>query len=422
MKIVVLFLCVLLFSCVRNPVPSEPVPAQPPVLQEFAPLVELHSRFLLFRDDDIFLRYGFTFNSPYAEWLQQVREFEQDPSMAEAARLLANLAVAARLHGVQSELYRQFEKRFDQALRPPVEQDSAEQGGVEQRPLARESVEHEDAEQKAALGAVGPSVSAPVSGFSILFSGDTQGVIFPQPGPFGNVGGLARRTSTIAFFRREDPGVVLLDAGDAFASGFERAEKINKTLVRAMNLLRYDAMGLGELDLAMGEVALRELAAMAKFPMVCSNLEFQKGVAPWIKPYVIFERNGRRIAVVSVLSVSSGAVITGARFFAPEMALGRLLPKLRSAVDFVVLLTQVGSEDAVGMLGDGNKVDVILGDHGTVSRISPMYVPAVPKGLGLGLVRLHMTAPGTPARVEAMPVLLGSDADSQLIKILDEIK
>ena len=456
MKIIALLLCVLLSACVRNPAPPEPVPTQPPVLQEFAPLTEMHARFLTFRDDDIFLRHGFTFNSPYADWLQRVREFEHNPTMTESARLLAGLAVAARIHGVKSEVYRQFEMRFDQSVRAPVEQEFVEQepevlesveqepevlesvehepemqesveqvpemqGSVEQVPEVQESVKQESAEQKAVRGPVASSAPALASEVSILFSGDTQGVVFPQPGPFGSVGGLARRASTVAHFRMEDPGVVLLDAGDTFTSGFERAEKINKVLVRAMNLLRYDAMGLGGLDLAMGEVVLRELAAMAKFPMICSNLEFQQGVAPWIKPYVIFERNGRRIAVLSVLPAPSGAVITGARFVAPEKALGELLPILRSTVDFVVLLTQLGSEEAADLLGEGSMVDVILGDRNAASMTSPAYVPAVPKGLGLGLLRLNMTAPGAPARVESMPVLLGTDFDAQIIKILDEL-
>jgi 2',3'-cyclic-nucleotide 2'-phosphodiesterase (5'-nucleotidase family) len=303
---------------------------------------------------------------------------------------------------------------------PEVQEPEVQEPEVQESEV-QESVEQESVEQKAVRGPVASSAPALASEVSILFSGDTQGVVFPQPGPFGSVGGLARRTSTVAHFRMEDPGVVLLDAGDAFTSGFERAEKINKVLVRVMNHLRYDAMGLGGLDLAMGEVPLRELAAMAKFPMVCSNLEFQQGVAPWIKPYVIFERNGRRIAVLSVLPAPSGAVITGARFVAPEKALGALLPKLRSTVDFVVLLTQLGSEEAAELLGEGSMVDVILGDRNAASMTSPAYVPAVPKGLGLGLLRLNVTAPNAPARVESMPVLLGADSDAQVVKILDEL-
>jgi hypothetical protein len=145
MKIIVLLLCVLLSSCVRNQVPPEPVPVQAPVLQELVLLHEMHGRFLAFRDKDIFLRHGFTFNSPYADWLQQVREFELNPSTAEAARLLAGLAVAARIHGVQSEVYKQFETRFDQALRGSVGQESVDQESVASVAVAEEAAGEESA-------------------------------------------------------------------------------------------------------------------------------------------------------------------------------------------------------------------------------------------------------------------------------------
>jgi hypothetical protein len=484
MKTIILAICLLpLFACAARPVqaPSQ-VQAPAPILPEFEELHALHEQFLAFRENEKFRRYGFTFNSPYADWLQRVRDIDEDTARAEAARLLAGLAVAARIHGVQSEVYKQFERRFDQTLRGSVGQESLEQESVAAVPVAEESVEEESAAlspveqepvkqepvaamavaeetveeesaaavdvaretaeplpveqdlteqktvehspvaQQTARGAAGSPAPFPVSELSILFSGDTQGVVFPQPGISGSVGGLARRTSTIAFFRGEDPGIMLLDAGDTFASGFERAEKINKALVRAMNHLRYDAMGLGCFDLAVGEVALRELAAMAKFPMLCSNLEFKEGVAPWIKPYLILERNGRRVAVLSVVPASSGVVITGARFVHPQTALKTLVPKLRSMVDYVVLLTQFGSDEAAGLLGENTLVDVILGDRSAVSRDSPAYVPAVAKGMGLGLVRLNTAASSAPARVKAIPVLLRSDFDSQLLKILDEIK
>ena len=421
MKLIFL-LCLMMSACVRPPAPPEPVPDPLPVLQELAPLDAMHDRFLSFREDDLFLRYGFTFNSPYAGWLQQVLEFEKNPSMAESARLLAGLAVSARIHGTRSEVYRQFEMRFDQSLRAPLEQDPAEQVAVIEASGETNSTESGSAEEAMDRAPAPAGTPAQASGVSILFSGDTQGVVFAQSGPFGSVGGLARRTSTISHFRTEDPGLVLLDAGDAFAYGFERAERINRVLVRAMNHLRYDAMGLGGIDLAMGEVALRELVAMAKFPLICSNLEFQPGVAPWIKPYVIFERNGRRIAVLSVLPESSGTVITGARFVDAGKALGVLLPELRDTVDLVVLMTQLGSAEVVGLLGDNAAVDVILGDHRAGSGAIPTYVPAVPKGLGFALLRLHMPESGAAARVESMPVLLGSDLDAQLLQIVDDLE
>lgn len=90
--------------------------------------------------------------------------------------------------------------------------------------------------------------------------------------------------------------------------------------------------------------------------------------------------------------------------------------------DYVVLLTQLGSDESAGLIGKQNMVDVILGDRRAASMVSPAYVPAVAKGLGMGVIRLNPTAPDAPARFEAMPVLLGEDNDPQLLQILEDIK
>ena len=283
MKFIAVLLSLLsLFSCAGHSGPEqEPVVSQAPILPVFERLNTLHGQFLVFRDDDVFQRYGFTYNSPYADWLQRVRDFEQDPATGEAARLLAGLSVAYRTHGAKSRIYRQFEDRFGQALRAPAAENQAPPPVVVSEPVSL------------------PIPEATARYITLLFSGDTQGVIYSQPGGGGPVGGLARRPPTIDHFRSEDPGIVVLDAGDAFVSGFAKAAAINKVLVRAMNLMRYDAMGLGPHDLAIGEVMLRELASIASFPMICSNLQFQKGVEPWIKPYVLIKRDQARIALVN---------------------------------------------------------------------------------------------------------------------------
>jgi len=397
MKIIICLLCLVsLFACAgpRGPVQA-PVAARAPVLPVFENLKALHEQFLVFREDDIFRRYGFTYNSPYADWLQRVRELEQDPATGEVARLLAGLSIAYRTHGAKSGVYAQFEERFDKALRTPVEH------APPLRPVP---------------------AATPVPGITILFSGDTRGDVFSKPGLAGDVGGLARRPATIAYFRKKDPEVLLLDAGDAFASGLAGSKATNQFLVRAMNRMSYDAMGLGPRDLAMGEVALRELAGMAKFPFVCSNLEFGKGVAPWIRPYVILERNRLRVAVMSLFPPTPGAVVTGARFIAPITALRALLPLLRGKADLIVLLTQFGSQDVAPLLGDGEGIDVILGDSAAYSQNIPAYMPAVPGWLGFGSVRLEMRNPGKTRVTEAMPVLLGVESDVQIFEMLDELE
>ncbi len=402
MKVFIFAVCLLsLFACVKRSAPPA-VTAEPPILSQFAGLDTLHKQFLGFRDNRIFLRYGFTFNSPYADWLQKVRDLEQTPALAEAARILAGLAVASRIHGKDSEVYRQFETRFSQALRTPAAE----------KPTA----------PPVPAPTILPSSRTTANHITLLFSGDTQGVVYAQPGGFGPVGGLARRPPTIDHFRVEDPGTVLLDAGDAFVSGFAKAEAINKVLVRAMNHMRYDAMGLGPYDLAIGEVALRELASIASFPMICSNLQFQKGVEPWIKPYVLINRNQVRIGLVSLLPPEAGARITGARLLPPGQALQAMLPELRAKADCIVLLTQFGSEEISALLGAEDAVDATLGDGKGKSGENAAYCPAVPKGLGFGLVRLEKSDAHGFRPLESLPVLMGDAADDHVLQIMEELK
>ena len=401
MKIIVLALCLLpLFACAKHaPALSPPVAAEVPILPEFAELNALHGQFQGFRDDPLFLRYGFGFNFPYADWLQQVRNLERTPVMAEGARALAGLAVAYRSHGADSEVSKQFETRFAQILRTPA---------TDKPP--------------AVTMPVSDPVNATRTQVSILFTGDTQGVVYPQPGIFGPVGGLARRLPVIERVRAEDPGVLLVDAGDAFASGFARAGKINTILVRAMNSMPYDAMGLGTYDLEMGEVALRELVGMAKFPFICTNLVFQNGADPWIKPYVLIKRDQLRIAFISLLPPVTGMRVTGARFVPPRQALLALLPELKVKADCIVLLTQYGSADIAELLGTDHAVDVIIGDGKSASRDDPLYLPAVPKALGFGFARLERSGAEAFHALETMPILMGAAEDAQLLKIMDELK
>jgi hypothetical protein len=406
MKFIAVLFCLLsLFSCAGHSGPSqEPVVSQAPVLPVFERLHALHEQFLVFRDDGVFHRYGFTYNSPYADWLQRVRDFEQDPATGEAARLLAGLSVAYRTHGAKSRIYRQFEDRFGQALRTPAAEKQAPPAVVVSEPVTL------------------PIPEGTARSITLLFSGDTQGVVYSQPGGFGPVGGLARRPPTLNHFLAEDSGTVVLDAGDTFVAGFAKAEAINKALVRAMNHMRYDAMGLGPHDLAIGEVMLRELASIASFPMICSNLQFQKGVEPWINPYVLIKRDQVRIALVSLLPPAPGVRITGAKLIPPGQALQTMLPELKGKADCIVLLTQFGTEAISELLGDEGAVDVVLGDGNGKSGENPAYLPAVPKGLGFGLVRLKKADDGDFRPVESLPVLLGTASDEHVLQIMEELK
>ncbi len=239
-RLLFLFLLVLT-ACARHPQAAPPAEIQPaqaaPPAQEYTDLSTAYGQLLGFRDDPLFIRHRFTANSPHAGWLDQVRAIGRRPGHSpEGPRLLAMLAVAIRQHGPDSPTARDFTTRFERELR-----------------LLRDA----PASQPTPPPQPAPDTTRPEDSavVSILYTGDTQGVLYPQPVLDSSVGGLSRRLPLLAKLRAANPNAVLLDAGDAFTSSGEQAMRNNSAMVAAMNRMHYDAMGLGVHDLGMGETA-----------------------------------------------------------------------------------------------------------------------------------------------------------------------
>jgi len=266
-----------------------------------------------------------------------------------------------------------------------------------------------------------PAAQAHEGKLEILFSGDAQGAIFPQQGIAGPVGGAASRGPIVERMRAENSLLLLLEAGDAFIPGALQAREINKAYVRAMNRLCYDAMGLGPRDLAIGEVDLRELVSAASFPFICSNLEFQKGVTPWIAPYALLTSGSLNVAVVSVMAPQPDVKITGAHFIPPQLALRKFLPLLAPKSDVIILLTQFDTNETLQLLDRAQQVDIVLGDAASRSHESPWYMPAVPRGLGMAQVNLNVTARGEVSVTRTIPLIVTGAPDPELAHMMDQI-
>ena len=131
----------------------------------------------------------------------------------------------------------------------------------------------------------------------LLHTNDTHRQIEPLNGK----GGYEARYLIIDSIRKENPNVLLFDAGDIF-QGTPYFNIFNgKVEIGAYNLMEYDAITLGnhEFDLGMDTLAAR--LREANFPVVVSNYNVEntplKGL---IKPYLIFEREGIYIGVIGL--------------------------------------------------------------------------------------------------------------------------
>jgi 2',3'-cyclic-nucleotide 2'-phosphodiesterase/3'-nucleotidase len=112
-------------------------------------------------------------------------------------------------------------------------------------------------------------------------------------------GGLTRVATVADSLRRAYPGqVLLLDSGDLiqgdpFAAYFARvAPQDTNPIVRAMNLVGYDAATLGNHEFNWGLTTLARALHGAAFPYVSANIRGLPGDTLMYRPYVVLERAG----------------------------------------------------------------------------------------------------------------------------------
>lgn len=207
----------------------------------------------------------------------------------------------------------------------------------------------------------------------IAATGDLKGwitstTLYPNRKPHG----LAHLALLIHALRARHPELILLDGGDAFVGAPNTAlwrdassgsmEQGNSPgsgtptmlpMMGLMNLLRYDAMVLGNMDIALGWGPLLGLTRQARFPVLAGNL--LRGEQPVLPAYHLLERQGLRVAVVGLTTPRAvigrdPARLDGARFLPLEDTARRWARWLREkhGADVVIGLFHAGLDDDFG--------------------------------------------------------------------------
>jgi len=189
----------------------------------------------------------------------------------------------------------------------------------------------------------------------ILSTGEYHAAVHPNAGRGWPDGGLARRAGMIAGIRETSRApVFLFDSGGFSAGGaFDRnalgpaIDRMRTELtIDAMAAMGYDAVAVGEEELAGGEERFRELAASGRLPLVCANLLDAKTGKPVARPWIMVERGGLKLGVFGVIAPETQGLI-GRRGYSLKVAnwiatAKELVPQIRAAgADLVVALSHV---------------------------------------------------------------------------------
>lgn len=264
---------------------------------------------------------------------------------------------------------------------------------------------------------------------TIIYSGQTHGMIYPCTCPIEPDGGLARRAALIKKIRNDHPNNLLLDSGDFFAGGIMDEYTQNTQLdsgrslinLKAMALMKYDAVAVGDDEFNFGKEFFDKAISEPKLSFISCNLTYKN-----LLPFIIKEIDGIKIGIIGVSPVSLKQKIPGIEINNPNAAVSKVVSELKNkGVGIIVLLSQLQEEGAVfNLINSVQGIDIVIEGH---SRAKEAYVkmgdtlvlrPAW-EGRKLGKLTL-VTESGkiTDYKVEEMRLSDQISDDPQMLSIL----
>lgn len=147
---------------------------------------------------------------------------------------------------------------------------------------------------------------------TILHTNDVHSYVDPFPANHPknpNMGGAARRAAIIESIRKENPNVLLLDAGDIF-QGTPYFNYFGGELeFKLMSMMKYDIATIGNHDFDNGIDGLYAQLPHAAFEFVSANYDFKNTIMDGhVKPYKILNKNGIKVGVFGLGIALEGLV------------------------------------------------------------------------------------------------------------------
>lgn len=233
-----------------------------------------------------------------------------------------------------------------------------------------------------------PGYAQSTKTLTLLHTGDTHSRIEPvdphAADKYAGMGGFVRRATMLDQLRRENPDVLLFDCGD-FSQGTPYYNLFKGEVeVEMLNLMKYDAVTIGNHEFDFGLENMARLFKMARFPIVCANYGVEGTVLEGlVKPYVILERNGLKIGVFGLGPKMEGLVqadkCVGVEFKDPVLVANEIAAKLKEVdgCDAVVCLSHLGVKEDEMMVHQTRHIDVVLGGHSHTFMEEPVFFPNV---------------------------------------------
>ena len=219
-----------------------------------------------------------------------------------------------------------------------------------------------------ALFALNFTLTSYAQELTIFYTGDTHAMLYPCSCPFEPDGGVARRLALLKKLKKDYPGAVVLDSGsffsgglkDEYTQGSELDRRRSLVNLKAMELMKYDAVAIGEDEFNFGGEFLQENINKTNLTFLSSNVQGNK-----VLPYIIKEVAGVKLGILGVTNPQAAGRAGGFRFSDPKIAVAETVSVLRkNGVNIIVLLSHLGGSADLDLINSIKGIDILIGGRG----------------------------------------------------------
>lgn len=207
----------------------------------------------------------------------------------------------------------------------------------------------------------------------------------------GGVACLAYLAETL----RKEKLSLLLAAGDMIQGSTWSNLFEGRSVIEVMNVMRFDAMVVGNHEFDFGKTVLTELTREADFPVLGANVTGLDA----LKPYIVKEVDGIRVGIIGVVTEETPTAthprnVEGLTFMPAAKTVERCIGELKGRADIIVVLSHLGYNADMALASTVKGIDVIVGGHSHTKGVKPItvgstvIVQAWEHGLVLGVLDL----------------------------------
>ncbi len=289
---------------------------------------------------------------------------------------------------------------------------------------------------------------------TILFTNDHHGQVEPirETDTSKPVGGVTRRMALIEKIRQEvgPKNVLLVDGGDLFTGTALSGLTNGEVDCAAYQLMKYDAIVLGNHDFDYGKKGLLELRKKYAIPWVSANTVVRGNSQNFVRPYVL-KYAGIRVGMIGFSNPDTPGLtrrenVSGLLFNPPGASAKGLHSILKKDADIFIALSHLGVDADKKFAKDNAFLDVIIGGHSHTllfdpivdkradgSLAGPIITQAGSRGLYLGRLDLTIQGARDPKtrkedysvedfRYKLIPITSDLPEDPAMVELLQKFK